>query len=458
MSMQETSNPTVYATLSGEGSGILDMAGIKETLTGTDRNDVRRIIVAKVASRARMLGRAVVLVTDDELGVAELLIPADGDVSKIQLVCPPVLPAPAPIPAVAEHTTIPGWTQPAPAPPAPLPASSRQAQPAPAQPAPAQESVEIATEPPVSERRAARASFLDQEAPLQPATTGWRGALTRVGMKISPSERELAERADVHAVSRHWNGPRTIAIVNGKGGANKTPTTAILAALFARYGGSGVLAWDNNETRGTLGWRTEQAGHDCTVQDLLPQTDYLLGPGAQSSELSHYVHHQTGDKYDVLRSNPKAVSADQKISRAEFAELHRVATKYFRLVFIDSGNDESAERWQQMIDQTDQLVVATTALGEHAEAGALLLEDLSRRDEHAAKLVRGAVVIVSQSEKNGSLAAAQLIAEGFNGLACKAASIPFDEALHGGKIHFDALSATAQRAWLAAAAAVAEGL
>ena len=111
-----------------------------------------------------------------------------------------------------------------------------------------------------------------------------------------------------------------------------------------------------------------------------------------------------------------------------------------------------------MIDQTDQLVVATTALGEHAEAGALLLEDLSRRDEHAAKLVRGAVVIVSQSEKNGSLAAAQSIADGFDGLARKASTIPFDEALHGGKIHFDALSATAQRAWLAAAAGVAEGL
>ena len=455
MSMQETSNPTVYATLSGEDSGILDINGTKETLTGTDRNEVRRIIVAKVAGRARMLGRPVVLVTDDELGVAELLIPADGDLSNIQVITPPTRPEPATVSAKVENTVIPGWIQPAPGTP-----NSVQTSPQPSgEPVPqVRQTIEIAAAPPLSERRAARASFLDQEAPPQPATAGWRGALARVGMKISPSERELAERADVHAVSRHWNGPRTIAIVNGKGGANKTPTTAILAALFARYGGSGVLAWDNNETRGTLGWRTEQAGHDCTVQDLLSQTGYLLGPGAQSSELSHYVHHQTGDKYDVLRSNPKAVSADQKISRAEFAELHRVATKYFRLVFIDSGNDESAERWQQMIDQTDQLVVATTALGEHAEAGALLLEDLSRRDEHAAKLVRGAVVIVSQSEKNGSLAAAQSIADGFDGLARKASTIPFDEALHGGKIHFDALSATAQRAWLAAAAGVAEGL
>ena len=79
----------------------------------------------------------------------------------------------------------------------------------------------------------------------------------------------------------------------------------------------------------------------------------------------------------MLRSNPIALSADQKITRVEFNDLHEVASKYFRLVFIDSGNDESAERWQQMIDQTNQLVIATTALGEHAEAGALLLEALA---------------------------------------------------------------------------------
>jgi MinD-like ATPase involved in chromosome partitioning or flagellar assembly len=452
MPTQETDQPTVYATLSGDDSGILDMNGTKETLTGADHNDVRRIIVAKVANRARMLGRAIVLVTDDNLGRGELLIPADGDLSKIHVVTAPALPSRGgPTSSMVEDTTNSGWTQ-----PVILPAAAPRI--SIGSPATGVLPEQADVPPPVSERRAARASFLDQEAPLQPAAKGWRGALTRAGVKINPSDREMAERDDIHAVSRHWNGPRTIAIVNGKGGANKTPTTAILAAVFARYGGSGVLAWDNNETRGTLGWRTEQAGHDRTVQDLLPQTEYLLGPGAQSSELSHYVHHQTGDKYDVLRSNPKAVSADQKISRAEFTELHRVATKYFRLVFIDSGNDESAERWQQMIDQTDQLVVATTALGEHAEAGALLLEDLSRRDEHAAKLVNGAVVIVSQSEKNGSLAAAHAIAAGFDGLARKAATIPFDDALHGGKIHYEALSSTAQRAWLAAAAAVAEGL
>lgn len=306
-------------------------------------------------------------------------------------------------------------------------------------------------------RRTTRASFLAEERREQPATTGWRGMVNRLGGRMGPSEDELSARADAHAVSQHWPGPRTIAIVNGKGGANKTPTTALLSAVFARYGGAGVLAWDNNETRGTLGWRTEQGPHDATVQTLLPSTSQLLSPGAQSSDLAHYVHHQTSDKYDVLRSNPNLLATEQKITADDFDALHSVAAKYYRLVFIDSGNDESAEHWLRMIDHTDQLVIATTALGEHAEAGALLLEALHDRDPRSARLANEAVVIVSQSEKS-SANSADAIAGKFQPLARAAVTIPFDDNFHSGQLRYDALAPVTQRAWLAAAAAVAGGL
>jgi MinD-like ATPase involved in chromosome partitioning or flagellar assembly len=303
-----------------------------------------------------------------------------------------------------------------------------------------------------------RASFLAEERQPDRAKKGWRGFLAKTGLPIPASTKELTERSEIHAVSQHWAGPRTIAIVNGKGGANKTPTTAMLAAVFARNGGSGVLAWDNNETRGTLGWRTEQGTHDATVQTLLPSTDHLLSPGAQSSDLSHFVHHQTGDKYDVLRSNPTMLATQQRITTDDFDRLHSVAAKYFRLIFIDSGNDESAERWLRMIDHTDQLVIATTALGEHAEAGALLLEALAQRDERSARLASGAVVVVSQSEKTGSLDSARKVAAGFEPLARQAVAVPYDPAMHGGRLEYSALSGPSRRAWLHAAAAVAEGL
>ncbi|GAB3544436.1 hypothetical protein GCM10027404_01140 [Arthrobacter tumbae] len=318
-------------------------------------------------------------------------------------------------------------------------------------------------EPPRQSRRqdsaeGRRRSFLAPDNGTVPAETGFRGLLSRMGVRVAPSKRELISRAHTRAVSQHWPGPRTISVVNGKGGANKTPTTVMLAAVFARNGGGPVLAWDNNETRGTLGWRTEQGPHNSSVMDLLPETSQLLAPSAQSALLARYVHHQTEDKYDVLRSKPDVLASEQKVTADDFDALHEVASKYFRLNIVDSGNDETAERWLRMIHHTDQLVIATTTLEEHAEAGALLLEALRARGGKYAELSQNAVVIVSQSDKNGTAAQAQHIADGFAQLARSAVTIPYDVALLKGRIRWGSLKPATQGAWLAAAAAVADGL
>ncbi|WP_201850913.1 MinD/ParA family ATP-binding protein [Myceligenerans indicum] len=102
--------------------------------------------------------------------------------------------------------------------------------------------------------------------------------------------------------------------MNGKGGAGKTPGTVLLSAVFAAHGGSGVVAWDNNQTRGTLGWRTEQGMHDATLHDLLPQVDHFLGPTAQLADLAWYIHHQSRMRFDVLRSKPMVLADEQRIS------------------------------------------------------------------------------------------------------------------------------------------------
>ena len=303
-----------------------------------------------------------------------------------------------------------------------------------------------------------RASFLDQKPAAIPASRGFRGLLAQLGLRVQPSGEERAERQDMRAVSQHWPGPSTVSVVNGKGGANKTPTTVMLAAVFARNGGGPVLAWDNNETRGTLGWRTEQGPHEATVMDLLPNTADLLSPSAQSALLARFVHHQVEDKFDVLRSKPDVLASEQKITADDFDALHEVASKYFRLNIIDSGNDESAERWLRMIDHTTQLVIATTTVEEHAEAGALLLEALQARGGRYAELAENAVVIVSQSDRNGTDQHARKVAEGFGQLARAAVTIPYDPALRKGQIRYESLKPAARRAWLAAAAAVAEGL
>lgn len=282
--------------------------------------------------------------------------------------------------------------------------------------------------------------------------------MTRIGIRTAPGAAERALRADVTAVSQHWPGVRTIAIVNGKGGANKTPTTALLAAVFARNSGAATLAWDNNETRGTLGWRTEQGNHAATVLDLVPEADNLLAPGAKAGDISHYVHHQAADKYDVLRSNPHLLSAEQRVSAEDVNKVHDVAGRYYRLIFVDSGNDESAPHWLRMIDKADQLVVATIAKPEHAEAGALLLEALTDRGGRAAELARKAIVVVSQAREKDTNPGASEIASGFTDWVREVVTVPYDRAMVESVLRFDALQPATQRAWLRAGAAVAGGL
>ncbi len=302
-----------------------------------------------------------------------------------------------------------------------------------------------------------RVSFVDTPPAPVRADSGLRGLLAAVGLPVHPSAGERARWDAVSRVSQHWVGCRAIAVGNGKGGVGKTMTAAMLAAVYARHGGSGVLAWDNNDTRGTLGWRTEAASHDRTVQDLLPHTDRLLAATASAGDIAGYVHHQRDDQYDVLRSNPHLLAVRQRIGQAEFDQLIQVATRYYRLIVFDSGNDESADRWLRMIDHADQLVIPTTPTPDAAESALLLLEELEGRDPQSAQLARDAVIIVTQHE-TGTTAQTERIVHGFRELGATVAIIPFDAALKAGPLRFTALRKDTRRAWIAAAAAATEHL
>lgn len=309
-------------------------------------------------------------------------------------------------------------------------------------------------------RPEARESFLTQTKPQnQPATKGWRGAMVRLGLRMAPSAAEQRERDDVHAVSQHWPGPRTIAVVNGKGGVGKTPTTILLSAIFARYGGGGVLAWDNNQARSTMGWRTERSSHDSTILDLIPVASKMLATGAQSADLSHYVHHQTEDRFDVLRSKPQLLADKQRFDTSDVDTIHAIAAKFYRIIVIDSGNDESDPMWRRMITHTDQLVVATSGSLENGEAARLLLEELATTGTHGQRLADNAVIVASQSDANAPHhALSGIVNDYLDPIARQAVGISYDPAMVEGHLKYASLRPETQRAWLSAAAAVARGL
>jgi MinD-like ATPase involved in chromosome partitioning or flagellar assembly len=441
--------PVVTVNAQTDGTATLVIGGVARTLTASTLEDVVDQAIKLIVQEVAMPAGAAVTVhaKDPKDGEMTLSVTPTGHVNMLPLQPHPATPeAPTQTAEAAPATT-----------PAPETAQSAAVAVLPTpEPTPSVDPATVAEALPT--RRQVRQSFLTQESAEEPAQSGWRGLLGRVGVRVSPSDDERGEREDVASVSQHWPGPRTIAIVNGKGGAGKTPSAVLLSAVFARYGGAGVLAWDNNQTRGTLGWRTEQGPHEATLLDLLPQSEKLLSTGAQSADLAYFVHHQAADKYDVLRSKPMALADEQRLNAEDVDSIHRVASKYYRLIFIDSGNDESDPMWRRMIDHTDQLVVATTTRDDHAEAGALLLEALSERDESTRRLAQQAVVIVTQADQRATSGDVERVAAGYRAIARDAISIPFDPAIVDGILRHGALRPTTQRAWLRAAAAIARGI
>ena len=473
--MQEDGASGLRAVIHSDGSAVFTVDETPERIGTTAAEDGRREVVERAAAIAARIGAPVSLVVEEPDGVFPLLVHPDGEVESAE--AEPVadavddpaaseapLSVPDPViddaPQAALDTQPDGDTDDA---DDEDDEGDDDGEAAAAEPEPEPELSDPEPEPAPHRHRDrhhdSRPSFLAAERAEEPATRGWRRGLVALGLRVPPGAEERREREDVAAVSRMWTEPRTIAVVNGKGGSGKTPTAILLAAVFARHGGSAVLAWDNNQTRGTLGWRTEKSPeHDATLHDLLPETGRLLSSQAQAADLSRFVHHQSKDRFDVLRSQPIALAEEQRVESADVSRIHAVAAKYYRLIIMDSGNDESDPMWLRMIDHTDQLVVATSTRGEHAEAGALLLEALANRDERTAALARGAVTIVSQADPGASADETRRVVAGFSGIAHAVATIPYDPAMIGGQLRYDNLRPATQRAWLAAAATVARGL
>jgi MinD-like ATPase involved in chromosome partitioning or flagellar assembly len=416
--------PRAYATVTGPTATFTTPDGHTEPLVVGDDEDIRQAIVQRTAEEARRSGEPVELVTAGDRGNYRLLITTSGEISS------------API------DTVPAPTAPAPDSPGESPADTlRRRIP----------TVQEEPETDAASQPSERASFITPHTGNETATTGWRGLLASLGITMQPSTAEVERRQRERIVARQWAGCRTIAVVNGKGGVGKTMTTGMLAAVYAREGGGNVLAWDNNDTRGTLGWRTEQGLYDTTLRDLLPAAPSLLAPEAGVSDITRFVHHQTTDRYDVLRSNPELLATDQRIEQVEFDLLMQVAARYYRLVIFDSGNDESAERWLRMVDSSYQLVIPTLAAPEPAESAALLLDALRQRDERSAWLADNAIVVVTASEP-ARRPDVDRIVDGFTGRVRRVTTIPFDPALKSGPLRFDALRPATRDAWVTVAA------
>ena len=138
----------------------------------------------------------------------------------------------------------------------------------------------------------------------------------------APAER--AYEQDRALIQKDFDGPVTIAFINPKGGAAKT--TGVLAAgyTFGTVRGGGVVAWDNNETRGTLGIRGSRSSHTNTTKELLDDLGKFSDVyQSRIGDLGSYVRSQGDAHFDVLASD-ESPNVTGQIHADDFNSIHQL--------------------------------------------------------------------------------------------------------------------------------------
>ncbi|MEU9513521.1 chromosome partitioning protein [Micromonospora sp. NPDC048169] len=296
-----------------------------------------------------------------------------------------------------------------------------------------------------------------QARPVDPvATMGVRAVVNKIGLvRLAPGRHEQEVRRDIEMVRRNFGGLRQVTVVNPKGGAGKTVAILLLAMTFGQKRGGYVLAWDNNETQGTLGMRAQQDFHARTVRDMLRDLSQFQGPHGRVGDLSQYVRSQGEGMFDVLASDESATGGEM-LTAAAFAEIREVVSRFYKLIFVDTGNNVRAQNWQAAMDATDQLVVTMSARNDSAETAARMLDHLEQSGRQ--RLVRQAVTVVSMppSRKEIDLPAIQAH---FAARTRAVLLAPYERLIDTGEpLRYGQLSSATRDAWLKIAASVAEGL
>lgn len=305
---------------------------------------------------------------------------------------------------------------------------------------------------------AALSSGAGEQMRRRQAARGWQGMVRRATFGTvtpAPSAAEVAEAADARAVRARFSGPKTVVVANPKGSAAKTPTVVGLAATFGDARGGNVLAWDNNETLGTLGLRVPAVEFPATAVDLLESMDAFERRQARRGDLARLVRPQESGNFHVLAADEDP-SRTAQIDADAFGRLHQVLERYYDVLVIDTGNNPRAANFLAALDVADALVIPLGWAEDKVITAGRLIDQL-RQLGHGS-LVERAITVVSGQP--GTQSTPQQIAAWsawFTEQTSAVVTVPWDRHIAGGgPITYSTLRPVTRRAYLTAAAAVAQ--
>lgn len=275
--------------------------------------------------------------------------------------------------------------------------------------------------------------------PEMPGNVDWRTA--------APNDTDRL----VNSLRRELGGPRVIAFANPKGGVHKTTATVLAAATIGSARGRGVIAWDDNELRGTLGLRAGSARHARTIRHLVQDLDGVEASGGYEllERLDDYLRHAQDGSYDVLagEENPRFA---QRLNPQTVRRVLELLSRTHDVICVDTGNNVESPNWQTVLQACDQLVITTVPREDAAFTADWMLDLL--HENGLGQLVDNAVTLLSCPTPNPAPMLGDLQRH-FATRTRAVTVVPYDAALESGSsIEYSQLQPATRAAWLQAAA------
>jgi MinD-like ATPase involved in chromosome partitioning or flagellar assembly len=281
------------------------------------------------------------------------------------------------------------------------------------------------------------------------------GPQVRGPIEWRPTPASNSTENDIAVLRRDLGGPRVLAFANPKGGVHKTTATVLAAATIGSIRGRGVIAWDDNELRGTLGLRAGSARHARTIRHLLADLAQIENaPSYEMAEmLDAYLRHASDGSYDVLAGEESPRFA-QRLDTYTVRRVLDVLRRTHEVICVDTGNNVESANWQTVLQATDQLVITTVPREDAAFTADWMIDLL--HEVGLGPLADNAITLLS-CPTPGPSALLEDLRSHFRTRTRAVAVVPYDPALEpGSSIEYGALQPATKRAWLTAAATMLE--
>lgn len=277
---------------------------------------------------------------------------------------------------------------------------------------------------------------------------GWRAFANRFGLNLSKGASEIHYDRCVAQIQRTLRGPKTIAILSGKGAGGKTTTTLNMGATMATHQRGLKIVAASIDPLGNITDRTRGVNSQPPRSVVSLASDPNLH---RDSDVSSYL---LTDRSGLRVLGASSSDGAGFLTPDKLERAMTVLRDYFNITLIDFGLNIDSPVFHTGLALADQLVLTAATTADSIDELHVLINTLKRFGGKYIELLHGAVVVFVQTHPGkGHIDVAAERTRIVDAYSTPVVTIPWDAHIsEGGPMSLDLVDHTTQLpyVWLAA--------